>query len=131
MKQTHQTALTQYVEANGIRFAYRRFGKAGSVPLVFNMHFTGTRGHWDPAVTDGFAKDREIILFNNAGLQPSRRHCWRVVRSRPGSCGCCGHPGWSFATPIRRADECYCAHEEIRDEDRNRTSQLASANVGP
>ena len=81
-----------------------------------------TRAHWDPAVTDGFAKDREIILFNNAGLQPSRRHCWRVVRSRPGSCGCCGHPGWSFATPIRRADECYCAHEEIRDEDRNRTS---------
>src|SRR6266478_9810893 len=83
---THQTAPTQFVEANGIRFAYRRFGKAGSVPLVFNMHFTGTRGHWDPAVTDGFAKDREIILFNNAGLQPSRRHCWRVVRSRPGSC---------------------------------------------
>jgi hypothetical protein len=32
-------------------------------------------------VTDGFAKDREIILFNNAGLQPSRRHCWRVVLS--------------------------------------------------
>ena len=32
-------------------------------------------------MTDGFAKDREIILFNNAGLQPSRRHCWRVVRS--------------------------------------------------
>jgi pimeloyl-ACP methyl ester carboxylesterase len=26
---THQTAPTQYVEAKGIRFAYRRFGKAG------------------------------------------------------------------------------------------------------
>jgi hypothetical protein len=24
---THQTAQTQFVEANGIRFAYRRFGK--------------------------------------------------------------------------------------------------------
>ncbi len=34
---THQTAPTQYVEAQGIRFAYRRFGKACSVPLVFNM----------------------------------------------------------------------------------------------
>ena len=33
---THQTAPTQFVEANGIRFAYRRFGKAGGVPLVFN-----------------------------------------------------------------------------------------------
>ena len=28
----HQTAPTQFVEANGIRFAYRRFGKAGTVP---------------------------------------------------------------------------------------------------
>jgi hypothetical protein len=26
---THQTAPTQFVEANGIRFAYRRFGKTG------------------------------------------------------------------------------------------------------
>ena len=48
---THQTAPTQFVDAAGIRFAYRRFGKAGSVPLVFNMHFTGTMDHWDPAVT--------------------------------------------------------------------------------
>jgi hypothetical protein len=49
---THQTVPTQFVEANGIRFGYRRFGKAGSVPLVFNQHFTGTMDHWDPAVTD-------------------------------------------------------------------------------
>jgi hypothetical protein len=39
---THQTAPTQFVEANGIRFAYRRFGKPVGSPLVFNMHFTGT-----------------------------------------------------------------------------------------
>src|SRR4030081_1343005 len=68
---THQTAPTQFVEANGIRFAYRRFGKAGGVPLVFNQHFTGTMDHWDPAVTDGFAKEREVILFNNAGISSS------------------------------------------------------------
>jgi hypothetical protein len=37
MIHTHQTAPTQFVEANGIRFAYRRFGKAGGVPLVFNQ----------------------------------------------------------------------------------------------
>jgi hypothetical protein len=36
---TAATVPTQFVEANGIRFAYRRFGKAGGVPLVFNMHF--------------------------------------------------------------------------------------------
>ena len=71
MIHTHQTAPTQFVEANGIRFAYRRFGKSGGVPLVFNQHFTGTMDHWDPAVTDGLANEREVILFNNAGVSSS------------------------------------------------------------
>ena len=60
---THQTAPTQFVEANGIRFAYRRFGKTGGVPIVMNVHFRGTMDHWDPAVTDGLALQREVILF--------------------------------------------------------------------
>jgi pimeloyl-ACP methyl ester carboxylesterase len=64
----HQTAPTQFVETNGIRFAYRRFGKAGGAPLVFNQHFRGTMDYWDPAVTDGLAKNREVILFDNAGV---------------------------------------------------------------
>jgi pimeloyl-ACP methyl ester carboxylesterase len=68
---THQTVPTQFIEAKGIRFGYRRFGKAGGVPLVFNQHFTGTMDHWDPAVTDGFARDREVVLFNNAGVSNS------------------------------------------------------------
>jgi pimeloyl-ACP methyl ester carboxylesterase len=68
---THQTAPTQFVEANSIRFAYRRFGEPHGVPLVFNQHFTGTMDHWDPAVTDGLARDREVILFNNAGVSSS------------------------------------------------------------
>ena len=68
---SHQTAPTQYVQANGIRFAYRRFAATGGIPLVFNMHFMGTMDHWDPAVTDGLAKKREIILFDNAGVSSS------------------------------------------------------------
>jgi pimeloyl-ACP methyl ester carboxylesterase len=68
---THQTAPTQFVEANGIRFAYRRFGKPGGVPLVFNQHVMGTMDYWDPTVTDGLARDREVILFNNAGISSS------------------------------------------------------------
>jgi pimeloyl-ACP methyl ester carboxylesterase len=67
-QRSHQTAPTQFVEANSIRFAYRRFGKSGGVPLVFNMHFIGTMDHWDPAV---IAKDRDVILFDNAGISSS------------------------------------------------------------
>jgi pimeloyl-ACP methyl ester carboxylesterase len=71
MIHVHQTAPTQFVEANGIRFAYRRFGKAGGVPIVFNQHYMGTMDCWDPAVTDGLARDREVILFDNAGVSGS------------------------------------------------------------
>jgi pimeloyl-ACP methyl ester carboxylesterase len=65
------TVPTQFVEANGIRFAYRRWGKEGKLPLVFNQHFTGNLDNWDPAVLDGFAKEREVIIFNNAGIASS------------------------------------------------------------
>jgi pimeloyl-ACP methyl ester carboxylesterase len=68
---THQTAPTQFVQANGIRFAYRGFGKTGGAPIVFNPHYLGTMDYWDPAVTDGLARDREVILFNNAGVSSS------------------------------------------------------------
>ena len=71
MIHTHQTAPTQFVEANSIRFAYRRFGKPDGVPLVFMQHFRGGMDHWDPAVTDGFAEHRPIILFDNAGVAAS------------------------------------------------------------
>ena len=68
---SHQTAPTQFVEANGIRFAHRRFGKKEGVPLVFNPHILGNLDSWDPAVTDGLAQDREVILFDNAGVASS------------------------------------------------------------
>src|ERR1700729_1939880 len=71
MIHTHQTAPTQFVEANSIRFAYRRFGKTGGVPLVLSQHYIGTMDYWDPTVTDGLARDREVILFNNAGVSSS------------------------------------------------------------
>ena len=68
---TANNVPTQFVEANGIRFAYRRWGKRGGLPLVFNQHFTGNLDNWDPAVLDGLAKEREVILFNNAGVASS------------------------------------------------------------
>ncbi len=41
------------------------------MPVVFNQHYAGTMDYWDPAVTDGLAQTREIILFNNAGVSSS------------------------------------------------------------
>jgi pimeloyl-ACP methyl ester carboxylesterase len=70
-RHSHQTAPTQFVEANGSRFAYRRFGNAAGMPIVFNQHYIGSMDYWDPAVTDGLACDREVILFNNAGVSSS------------------------------------------------------------
>ncbi len=43
MTHTHVTAPTQFAEANGIRFAYRRFGKEAGVPLLFVQRFRGGR----------------------------------------------------------------------------------------
>lgn len=68
---THVAAPTQYVEANGIRFAYRRFGHGSGVPVVFLQHFRGGMDHWDPAVTDGLGATRPVILFDNAGVAGS------------------------------------------------------------
>ena len=68
---THDTAPTQYAEGGGTRFAYRRFGMPGLPPLVFFQHFMGTLDDHDPALSDAFATDREVILFDNAGVASS------------------------------------------------------------
>ena len=65
---THDTAPTQFVEAGGIRFAYRRFGAPERTPIVFFQHFMGNLDDHDSALSDGFAADREVILFNNTGV---------------------------------------------------------------
>lgn len=71
--QDHVTAPTRFVEADGVRYAYRRFGggDGDALPLVFLQHFRGGLDHWDPAVTDALAAGREVILFDNAGVGAS------------------------------------------------------------
>ena len=36
---TLNTAETQFIEASGIEFAYRRFGRTAELPLVMLQHF--------------------------------------------------------------------------------------------
>src|SRR5436189_4332140 len=69
--QTYETTPTRFVEANGIRYAYRSLEKESGVPLVFLQHFRGTLDNWDPAVVNGLAKDRPVVMFDSAGIARS------------------------------------------------------------
>jgi pimeloyl-ACP methyl ester carboxylesterase len=62
------TAPTQFIETGSERYAYRRFGSGAGLPLLCLQHFTGTLDNWDPAVTDPLAAEREVILFESAGI---------------------------------------------------------------
>src|SRR5277367_3791725 len=62
------TAPTKFIPAGNERYAYRRFGSGSGLPLLCLQHFTGTLDNWDPAVTDPLAEQREVILFESAGI---------------------------------------------------------------
>lgn len=68
---THIDAPTDFVQVGATRYAYRRFGNPSGVPIVLLQHFTGGLDHWDPLLTDGLARDRTVILFDNAGIGSS------------------------------------------------------------
>ena len=68
---THNTAETQFVEAAGVEFAYRRFGRPAGLPLVMLQHFRGNLDNWDPALTDALAAEREVILVDYPGVGSS------------------------------------------------------------
>jgi pimeloyl-ACP methyl ester carboxylesterase len=68
---TFTTAPTQFINVDGARLAYRRFGNHEGIPLVFFQHFVGNLDSWDPKVIDGLARHRDVILFDNAGVAGS------------------------------------------------------------
>lgn len=70
MSQTnlHISTPTQFLEVDGARISYRRFGKPSTVPMVFFQHFTGTMDNWDPIITNRLAEGREVILFDPKGV---------------------------------------------------------------
>jgi len=73
MTDTHLTVPTQFIDVNGDRFAYRRWGNTDTdqPPLFFLQHFRGGMDHWDPLMTDGLAESREVILYNGRGVASS------------------------------------------------------------
>jgi pimeloyl-ACP methyl ester carboxylesterase len=71
MSTTLETATTQYIEAKGIRFAYRKIGPETGIPLILLQHFTGTMDSWDPEVVNALSSDRPVVVFNNTGVGTS------------------------------------------------------------
>jgi pimeloyl-ACP methyl ester carboxylesterase len=53
---------------NGTTYAYRRFGRTGTTPVVFLQHFRGNLDNWDPAFVDAISAQREVILVDNSGV---------------------------------------------------------------
>lgn len=66
-----ENAPTRYIQVEGVKYAYRLFGAGSGTPLVFLQHFTGTMDAWDPAVVNALAQNRQVIIFNNAGVGTS------------------------------------------------------------
>lgn len=72
MPYAHNTVPTERIAAaNGVDFAYRRFGTPSGIPLVFINHYRGNLDTFDPAITDKLAETREVILFDNTGVGSS------------------------------------------------------------
>jgi pimeloyl-ACP methyl ester carboxylesterase len=65
---TAANAPTQFVDASGTRFAYRRFGNPIGTPIVLLQHFMGNLDNYDPAITDALGQGREVILTDNAAV---------------------------------------------------------------
>jgi pimeloyl-ACP methyl ester carboxylesterase len=71
MSATHNEAVTRTVDVGGTPFAYREVGAATGTPLVLLHHFTAVLDDWDPAVVDGLAAERRVILVDLRGVGAS------------------------------------------------------------
>lgn len=68
-KYTYATVPTQFVEAAGIQFAYRSYGKQGDdIPVVYFNHLTANLDNCDPRMMDAIAAQRHIISFDYRGV---------------------------------------------------------------
>jgi pimeloyl-ACP methyl ester carboxylesterase len=68
MSTTSTGAVTKTVTVEGTPFAYREVGPTVGPPVVFLHHFTAVLDDWDPAVVDGIAAERRVILLDLRGV---------------------------------------------------------------
>ncbi|MBK9328781.1 MAG: alpha/beta hydrolase [Sphingobacteriales bacterium] len=65
---TYATVPTKFVDANGIKFAYRSYGKEGDIPVIYFNHLTANLDNCDPRIMDAIAVHRQIISFDYRGV---------------------------------------------------------------
>lgn len=65
---SYATVPTKFVEAKGIKFAYRSYGKAGDIPVIYFNHLTANLDNCDPRIMDAIAAERQIISFDYRGV---------------------------------------------------------------
>lgn len=62
------TPLQHIAASNSVTYAYKRLGTTTGTPVVFLQHFRGNVDNWDPQLIDAIAAERDVILFDNAGI---------------------------------------------------------------
>ncbi len=67
-KDYHQAAETKFIEAGGIKYAYRILGNQQGIPLIFLHGSLWTMDDWDPKITNGLAQHYKVVLFDNKGV---------------------------------------------------------------
>ncbi len=67
-KYTYATVPTRFIEAGGIKFAYRSYGKQGDIPVIYFNHLTANLDNCDPRIMDAIAAERHIISFDYRGV---------------------------------------------------------------
>src|SRR5271168_5206567 len=82
----HETAGTRFVDVGDVRVGYRRFGRRGDVPLLLLNYFAANMDDWDPKVTNGLAGDRDVILFDYAGVGSSTGNTPSTVAAMTEDC---------------------------------------------
>jgi pimeloyl-ACP methyl ester carboxylesterase len=68
---SYAAAPTRTISVGGVDFAYREFGPANGVPVLFLTHLAAVLDNWDPRVVDGVAARHRVIAFDSRGVGAS------------------------------------------------------------
>ena len=71
MMQTYRTTPTLSVEVNSSRYAYRKIGQEGGIPIIYLNHLAANLDNCDPLIMDTLAQHFTVISFDYKGVGAS------------------------------------------------------------